>query len=211
MAKTRICKDPELRKDEIINAAQELFLTKGFEETGISDIVAKVGVAQGLFYYYFKSKDELLDEVVGRFADHYFNTLTNLSNDGELNAIQKLQLIFRQMLKLMAENEKLILYMHRAENELLHYRLGHKIADQTIVLFLNIIEQGMREKFFELEYPRETAEILITGIGYMPSIFQEGHNLEQFCKKLQAGLAVIEKVLGAPKGSLRFEFPLDSR
>lgn len=210
MNKARISKDPELRKDEIIVAAQELFLTKGFEETAVSDIVAKVGVAQGLFYYYFKSKDEILDEVVGRFAELYFSVLNNLNNDDQLNAIQKLQHIFQQMFKLMVENERLVLYMHRAENELLHYRLEQKFTNQAITLFLNIIEQGIRENIFEVEYPRETAEILMAGIGNMPSIFQEGRNLEQLYQKLRAGLTVIEKALGAPKGSLRFEFPLGS-
>ncbi len=47
----RISKDPEERKNEIVDAAEELFVTKGYEKTSISDIVKKVGVAQGLFYY----------------------------------------------------------------------------------------------------------------------------------------------------------------
>ena len=47
MSKTRITKEPETRKNEIIDAAGELFLTQGFDETSVSDIVARVGVAQG--------------------------------------------------------------------------------------------------------------------------------------------------------------------
>ncbi|MGE5583234.1 MAG: TetR/AcrR family transcriptional regulator [Bacillota bacterium] len=202
----RITKEPEERRAEIIDAAMELFITKGFEETAIGDIVAKVGVAQGLFYYYFKSKYEILDEVVGRIADQYLGDLFDITNNQQLGVIKKIQVIFRQMFKLMAENEKLILYVHRAENELLHYRLQHKFAAQAVDLFLNIIEQGVREGIFEVEYPRETAEILMAGIGNMPSIFDEARSLEQFYYKLQAGLAVIEKALGAPKGSLHFEF-----
>lgn len=207
MAKTRISKDPELRKEEMITAAVELFLTKGFEETAIGDIVAKVGVAQGLFYYYFKSKDEILNEVVERFAGRYFGDLFRIIDNEQLNAIQKTRAIFEQMFKLMRENEKLILYFHTAENELLHYRLERKFADQAVALFLNIIEQGIREKVFDVEYPRETAEILMAGIGNMPSIFQEQLDLKHFYKMLYAGMVVIEKALGAPKGSLRFEFP----
>ncbi len=202
----RITKEPEERKAEIINAAKDLFLTKGFEETSVGDIVAKVGVAQGLFYYYFKSKDEILDEVVGRFADQYFGDLFNITNDQQLGVIKKIQVIFQQMFKLMAENEKLVLYIHRAENELLHYRLERKFTTQAIDIFTNIIEQGIREGIFEVEYPRETAEILMAGIGNMPSIFDKTQSLEQFYYKLRAGLGVIEKALGAPKGSLHFEF-----
>lgn len=205
--KIRISKDPEIRREEIITAAVELFLTKGFEETAVGDIVAKVGVAQGLFYYYYKSKDELLEAVVERFADRFFADLINISKDDQRNALQKLQGIFQQMIKLMVENEKLALYMHRPENELLHYRLEHKFTMQAVDLFLNIMEQGIREKIFEVDCPRETAEILMAGIGNMPSIFQEKLNLEHFYDKLRAGLMVIEKALSAPKGCLHFEFP----
>ena len=39
-----------------MDAALELFVEKGFETTTINDVVKRVGVAQGLFYYYFGSK-----------------------------------------------------------------------------------------------------------------------------------------------------------
>ncbi|GIO30333.1 MULTISPECIES: TetR/AcrR family transcriptional regulator [Paenibacillus] len=53
----RITKNPKERRNEILNAAMELFNTKGFEQTSVSDIVKKIGVAQGTFYYYFQSKE----------------------------------------------------------------------------------------------------------------------------------------------------------
>ncbi len=57
-------KDPEVRRQELIVAAYELFREKGFEQVSVSDIVKKVGLAQGTFYYHFKTKNELLDAVV---------------------------------------------------------------------------------------------------------------------------------------------------
>ena len=52
------------RRLEFINAAEALFTEKGFENTSIDDIVQRVGVAKGLFYYYFKSREELLANIV---------------------------------------------------------------------------------------------------------------------------------------------------
>ena len=49
-------KDPETRRSELIDAAEELFLANGYEETAVSDIVRKIGVAQHVPPY-FKSKD----------------------------------------------------------------------------------------------------------------------------------------------------------
>lgn len=60
----RISKEPEVRRAELVKAARELFDRNGIKNTQVSQIVDKVGVAKGLFYYYFKSKDEIVNEVV---------------------------------------------------------------------------------------------------------------------------------------------------
>ena len=57
----RISKEPEARKQEILETAMKLFAEKGYEKTSISDIVKEIGVAQGLCYRYFPSKDILFD------------------------------------------------------------------------------------------------------------------------------------------------------
>lgn len=59
----RVTKPPEQRRAELVAAARVLFDEKGVENTRVSDIVAKVGVAQGVFYYYFSSKNEMVQEV----------------------------------------------------------------------------------------------------------------------------------------------------
>ena len=55
----RISKEPEERKQEILETAIRLFAQNGFEKTSISDIAREIGVAQGLCYRYFPSKDVL--------------------------------------------------------------------------------------------------------------------------------------------------------
>jgi AcrR family transcriptional regulator len=204
MVKSRVSKDPEIRKSEIIDAATELFLTKGLEETSISDIVHRVGVAQGLFYYYFKSKDEILNEVVERLAAAYFAQIERINKQPGLNALEKLQFILKKMVSLVAENEELILYFHEKQNEVFHHRAEHKFLDYIIVIFTDLIEQGIREKIFTVEYPLETAEIMMTGMSRMPSMFKEGQNLEHVYRKFAASLSILEKVLGVPKGSLQY-------
>ena len=59
----RISKSPEERKKEILDVAEELFTTKGYAETTINDILRKIGIAKGTFYYYFKSKEDLFREM----------------------------------------------------------------------------------------------------------------------------------------------------
>ena len=65
----RISKSPQERKQEIIEAALELFMSQGYEKTSIAMIVERVGVAQGLFYYYFKSKEDVFQEAMQFYTD----------------------------------------------------------------------------------------------------------------------------------------------
>jgi len=48
--------DPDTRRAEILAASRRVFARKGYHRTGISDIVAEVGIARGTFYRYFDSK-----------------------------------------------------------------------------------------------------------------------------------------------------------
>ena len=52
------------RAAEIIAAAREIFLEKGFERASVSEIAAKVGVVEGLLYSYYPTKRDLLNEVL---------------------------------------------------------------------------------------------------------------------------------------------------
>ena len=60
----RISKEPEERKQEIVETAMKLFCEKGYEKTSISDIAKEMNVAQGLLYRYFSSKEVLFDTVI---------------------------------------------------------------------------------------------------------------------------------------------------
>lgn len=62
-------KPAEVRLDELMNAAQTLFLEQGFEATTINDIVAQAQVGKGTFYHYFASKNEMLDALAKRYTD----------------------------------------------------------------------------------------------------------------------------------------------
>ena len=54
----------EQRRNEIIEAAYEVFSTKGYTATGIADIAERLGIGHGTFYRYFKNKRDILDQVI---------------------------------------------------------------------------------------------------------------------------------------------------
>ena len=52
-------------RDHIVEAADQLFYRQGYEHTSFSDIADAVQISRGNFYYHFKSKDDILDAVIG--------------------------------------------------------------------------------------------------------------------------------------------------
>jgi AcrR family transcriptional regulator len=64
-------KPAEIRRDELMDSGQSLFLSKGFGATSIEEIAQKAGVAKGTLYLYFKSKDDLLLSLQSRFVDNF--------------------------------------------------------------------------------------------------------------------------------------------
>ena len=52
-------------RDRIVEAADGLFYRQGFGHTSFSDIAAAVGISRGNFYHHFKTKDDILDAVIG--------------------------------------------------------------------------------------------------------------------------------------------------
>ena len=75
-------KHPDVRRDELLDIALDLIMTRGFAATSVEQITNAVGVAKGTFYYYFASKDDLLAQLVGRFGDSMFANLSNAPLSG---------------------------------------------------------------------------------------------------------------------------------
>ena len=70
----------EERKDQILDAASEVFAEKGVHETRMDDIVEKSGLSKGTLYWYFKSKDEIVLNIFERIFAREFDELENLIN-----------------------------------------------------------------------------------------------------------------------------------
>jgi len=64
MTKINSLEPGEERRDQIIRIAMERFATQGYHQTKISDIVREAGVAQGTFYWHFKSKEAIASEII---------------------------------------------------------------------------------------------------------------------------------------------------
>lgn len=202
----RTVKPPEERRHEIITAARELFSTNGFENTTVNDIIQRIGVAKGTFYYYFKSKDEIADAVIRDAIERSVQSFRQINTDADVNAIEKFSEIVRFFSEEASKHYEtgLMAYLHHSDNVTLHLKMKVGLIKEFTPIITDVIQQGVQEKVFQTDFPKEIAEFLLIGLHFMldPSFFS--WTQDQFITKLDSVSEIYEKMLGAPKGS----FPL---
>jgi AcrR family transcriptional regulator len=201
----RISKDPEIRKFELIEAAEALFRGQGYRQTSVNDIVKKVGVAQGTFYYYFESKDDILDAVINHYIDSYQKSLEHLLSQEGIGPCQKIEIIASTALAMHKYDPKLVEFLHTEENLVTHQRYTMKSFAIVIPLITAIVEQGKAAGVFDVKYPRESVEMLVYAFGYLEDSVALSGDGERHYRMIQAAEDIVTRVLGIKDGQFRLD------
>jgi len=204
----RITKNREERKQELIDIAQYLFLTKGYEQTAVSEIVKEINVAQGTFYYHFKSKVDILEAVVEKFIAELMDELWKIAKKIDVEPVKRLNKIINCLFQFHAntENKELVKYLHNESNIVLHDKLGKIILAKLIPIITFVIKDGISKGCFKVSYPSETAEFLIIAISQMlhePDIIMTDSDRRE--RVLTAIEENVSRVLGVTDYSFKLE------
>ena len=164
-------KPPEQWKREILDAAKELFLSKGYEETAITDIMERAGGAKGMFYRFFQSKEEVMHEL----GDQMFlenNPFEAVRVRCDLNGLEKI----REVLALDRADEEREALSTQAIPILKDPRIlaAAVEANRRVLtpLWLELIEEGQRDGSIQTEYAKELSQLLpLVNFWLMPSVF----------------------------------------
>lgn len=190
-------KYPEITEERILEAAERLFLEKGFEQTTIQDIVDALGdLTKGAVYHHFKSKEEIMDAV----SDRMFlrnNPFVEASKRSDLNGLEKI----RESIRLNQGDEErraiTVQSMPILENP--RFLAGMiKENQQTLVPYLRkFIEEGIQDGSIHTQYPQELAEvmILLTGLWMVPDVYPA--SAAQMLRKFQFIGELLER-MGLP-------------
>lgn len=211
----RISKDGVERKQEFLQAALDLFSKRGYESTSVQDILNAVGVTKGAFYYYFKSKEGVVDELLGGYRTEMHRILTDVLSDGSLNPLEKVVAMDARCLQHRLENRD---YFERIYSTLMsigNAKLRHKLNDEgnrlILPLFRQAIVEGANKGLFDIPVPEETAELyysLHSSVLYRLSRLCYGlaeipENEEKINTLLNFYQDTLERLLGAGRGMMR--------
>lgn len=207
------------RKKEFIETAIELFQTKGYERTSINDILKAINVTKGAFYYYFSSKEELLDAII-EYLTHEMQTLTKvISHNENLSSVAKLENIFHDSNQLRKDNALMYRQLYdlqrKDENAYIAKKFMQNILNTNVKYIQAIIEQGMEEGIFNMTNPKEMAELYIRMTSLCKEKIAEVITDPAFEEDCKANIKkindliifyqiTIERALGASNGTLDF-------
>ena len=200
----RIVKDAAERKNEILDAAEELFAARGYEETSTGDILDRVGIARGTLYYHFRSKEEILDALIGRISQTLIARAGKAAEDKSVPVVER---IVRTIASLNLETgessigHEVLEQVHKPQNALMHQKMQQSLLDGVVPVISSLVEEGNTEGIFHADYPRETTEMLVL---YSSIAFDSRFGLtpEQMTCRIQAFIHNTEKLLGVESGSM---------
>ena len=200
----RIVKEAAERKNEILDAAEELFAARGYEETSTGDILERVGIARGTLYYHFKSKEDILDALIERINGDLIARSKAAAADQSLPVVER---IVRTIMSLnvasseSAIGQEVLEQVHKPQNALMHQKMQQRLLDGVVPVLTALVEEGNAAGVFHTGYPRETTEMLIL---YSVTVFDERfpQTPEQMMHRAQALIHNTEILLGAREGSM---------
>ncbi len=213
----RIVKEKEyaVRRNAILDVAQRLVVTKGYEQMTIQDILDDLQISKGAFYHYFDSKQALLEALIERMQEEVEQILLPIVQDAHLPALDKLQRFFATLTLWKTARKEFFLALLRVwyadDNAIVRQKLRTTGVKWITPLLTVIIRQGIQEVVLTTSYPDQVGEVVLSLVQNLGDTLGElllsyepkCDNLRHIERTVATYTDALERVLGAPSASLK--------
>jgi AcrR family transcriptional regulator len=152
------------RREEILQAAQKLFADKGFRETNLNDVATQLGFRRQAVYHYFRSKEEILYELIDR-AGQAIATSAQPTLDSDMPPAEKLAEVVRNHVRQLLNNIDIFRIQFSELFKLSGERADGLRRDMSAYVhdIANVINEGQKSGTF-VDIPASTQALLILGM-----------------------------------------------
>lgn len=201
-----------LKYDKILDALQELLQIRNIQNISVSDIARQAGIGKGSIYYYFSSKDAIVDALIERSYKKPLETAVKLTKQTHISPFTRMAMIFQACRNSSIEFIKKEENTHSSdaipdtaqEQAYIHQKfLKHLIAELTPALS-EIISQGIAQGDINFEYPKELAEIVLIVLSVKLDNTLSPSTSSEIEKTLRALISLLEKGTDTPVGALDY-------
>lgn len=197
----RIVKEAAERRNEILDVAERLFCTRGYDNTSTNDILAEIGIARGTLYYHFKSKEDILDAMIDRILDDITAKASRIALDESRPVLERLTKTVLAANVDTKTGDMILEQVHKPQNALMHAKMQERLINQLIPLFVKMITDGMKQGIMQTDYPEDTMQMLLM---YSNTVFDDSiaYSEEEKKGKVMSFIGNTEILLHMEKGSL---------
>lgn len=198
----RVVKKAEERKNEILDAADELFAQKGFDGTSTNDILEKVGIARGTLYHHFKSKEDIMDALIDRYSDGLLDAAQVIAADKTIPVVERVIRVVMALNLSGGSSKEIMEHIHKPQNALMHQKIHKVIINGVPPILTGIIREGIEQGMFSTPFPYECMEMVVI---YANTVFDDDMitlTNEERGTRMLAFVCNVERLLGAASGSL---------
>lgn len=172
----RISKDPEVRKQEMIDTAMKLFSQKGYEATSMTDIAREMNVVSGLCYRYFRSKEELYRVAMHQYAMESAAPMIRIMSN-EYNSVEECISGIQENFRSTDKREKYHDFYHKEENEIFHHQLECEMLKILTPYVVKLVERINEAKHLNISNCEATAQFIL--YGEMPILNNDSYETDE--------------------------------
>lgn len=193
--------------DQILEALQELMKRKDLQTISVSEIAQTAGIGKGSVYYYFSSKEAILEALVKRSYEKPLKTAKNLAGQTNISPFTRMAMIFqacRSSSSIFLNHDVVPAFSDAKERAFIHHKYMTYLISELKPVLTSIIEQGIENGEIHFDYSGALAEIVLIILtvkldnSLVPSTQSE---IEQ---TIQGLISLLEKGTENPKGTLNF-------
>ena len=201
------------KRDLILDAMQSLMSQNLASSASVSDIAKYANIAKGGIYYYFNSKDEILDAVLERSYSQAIEQSWSLIESEGLDALSKLKKIFQMCVypDITLHQKEMLNYLHLQDDLLLHHKFLSLTIQEFTPILTEVLHQGINEGLWQCDFPKQTAEIILTMLVFLLDHTLFACDESDVSKKLNALALMLQRSMNAPEGSFDFFFSLNPK
>lgn len=187
----RVSKEPEVRRQEILDTAMLVFMEKGYEAATMRDIAAAMHVVPGLCYRYFESKQVLYDTVIEQYVNDITRPMIRLMEEEDASLegfLRKMELLFRES----DGKEKYHPFFHKKENRGLHTLLSVRLCETMKPYMEDKLRKMNKDGITSVKNIPLTASYILFGAA--PVLESDGFSTSEKAEEIRR---IMERILSA--------------
>ncbi len=212
-------KKGDLRRTQILDAAEQLFFERGYDRTSVQDILDALQMSKGGFYHYFDAKDSVLRAVSERRAEQRFDRLIAELYGARRSPVSRLNLLLGMANLFEAEEPRFAALMlklcYADKDAAMNAHRRRVLIDRLLPRMGDVIAEGVADGSFHTRHPMEVGRLLMLlaldvndeACGLLAAEPENPDVMLRILELLNTWRDSAEDLVGAPFGSIQLFDP----